>query len=243
MRVDRWCYAVGAVLVVSGLVHLGVAAIYPRPWTGPLSWRKPVTFGLSFGIVLATVVWVTSYLRISARLRSVLLAVFAVDCVVEVAGITVQAWRDVPSHLNTSTTGNALVAFSLAAGGGILLVVLGTFAVTALRGRVTGPPSMRVAIRAGFALLVAGLLAGAAMIVRGELLIRSGDTEAAYHHAGFLKLFHGVALHALLVLPVIAWLLSRTSLTEARRTAIVWGATAGYVVVSMAVLILAVLLV
>ena len=71
MRVDRWCYAVGAVLVASGLLHLGVAAVDPRPWTGPLSWRKPVTFGLSFGIVLMTVVWVSSYLRISPRLRAV----------------------------------------------------------------------------------------------------------------------------------------------------------------------------
>ena len=136
--------------------------------------------------------------------------VFAIDCVVEVAGITIQAWRDVPSHLNTSTPGNALIAFSLAAGGGVLLIVLGTFAVSALRGRVNGPASMRLAIRSGFALLVVGLLAGIAMIVRGEVLIRSGETEAAYNHAGFLKLFHGVALHALLVLPVTAWLLGRT---------------------------------
>ena len=32
-----------------------------------------------------------------------LLTVFAADCILEVAGITVQAWRDQPSHLNTTT--------------------------------------------------------------------------------------------------------------------------------------------
>jgi hypothetical protein len=243
MRVDRWCYVVGGVLVASGLLHLGVAAVYPRPWTGPLSWRKPVTFGLSFGLVLITVVWVSSYLRISARLRAVLLVTFAVDCVVEVAGITVQAWRDVPSHLNTTTPANASVAFSLAVGGGVLLVVLGTFAVAALRGRVTGPPSMQLAIRAGFALLVAGLVAGMAMIARGEVLLRSGDAQAAYDHAGFLKLFHGVALHALLVLPFTAWLLGRTELTEARRTTVVRAVTGVYAAVAACALIVGVALV
>src|SRR6478736_7814685 len=103
---DRWLYAVAGVLVVSGLFHLGVFALDDRPWEGPVSWRKPATFGLSFGLTLATITWVTSYLRISPRLRTILLAVFAADCVLEVRGITVQAWRGVPSHFNMSTTIN-----------------------------------------------------------------------------------------------------------------------------------------
>src|ERR1700712_2479007 len=92
-RVDRLCYAVAAALLLSGLAHLVVAAIYPRPWYGPLSWRKPVTFGVSFGTALAAVTWVSAYLRLSGRRRAVLLGVFAADCVVEVTGISVQAWR------------------------------------------------------------------------------------------------------------------------------------------------------
>ncbi|HEY7050389.1 MAG TPA: hypothetical protein VH373_24450 [Jatrophihabitantaceae bacterium] len=67
-----------------------------------------------------------SYLRLSRRFRALLLGVFAVDCVVEVTGITVQAWRHVPSHLNNTTPLNAVIAFSLAFGGGVLIVVLGT---------------------------------------------------------------------------------------------------------------------
>ena len=90
--VDRPCLVIAVALVVSGLLHLGVFVVDDRPWAGPLSWRKPATFGLSFGLTLATVVWVTSYVVVAARTRAVL-AVFMVDCVVEIAGITLQAWR------------------------------------------------------------------------------------------------------------------------------------------------------
>jgi hypothetical protein len=27
-------------------------------WEGPVSWRKPMSFGLSFGVTLATIGWV-----------------------------------------------------------------------------------------------------------------------------------------------------------------------------------------
>jgi len=233
---DRWLYAVAAVLVVSGLFHLGVFALDDRPWRGPVSWRKPATFGLSFGVTLATITWVTTYLVMAARTRRVLLTVFAVDCVVEVAGITLQAWRNEPSHLNTTTAANAAVAYTLAAGGAVLVVVLGAFAVVALRGRVHGPRSTVLAVRAGFALLLAGLASGVAMIAVGTTAMRTGSAARAYALTGFLKDFHGVALHAVLVLPALAWFLDRRTSDERLRYRIVVAAVAGYVVAAVVVL-------
>src|SRR4051812_9304080 len=58
---ERLAHAVGLVLILSGLVHLAVFAVDGGPWYGPVSWRKPVTFGLSFGATLIAVTWVTSY--------------------------------------------------------------------------------------------------------------------------------------------------------------------------------------
>lgn len=233
--VERVSYAVAAVLVASGLFHLVVAALDPRPWEGPLSWRKAVTFGLSFGLTLASVTWVSRSLRLGDRVRAGLLGVFAADCVVEVTGITVQAWRHVPSHFNTETPFDTVVAMSLAVGGGVLIVVLGTLAVTAFRGRIDGPASVRLALRAGFALLLAGLAAGAAMIARGETLIKDGQRQAAYDTAGFLKGFHAVTLHGVLVLPALAWLASRTRWPERTRTRVVWLGIAAYVVAAIVV--------
>jgi hypothetical protein len=235
--VERVCYLVGGLLIGSGVLHLGVAVVDPRPWLGPLSWRKPVTFGFSFGTVLISITWVTSYLRLAPRTRTRLLAVFAGDCIVEVSGITVQAWRHAPSHFNNVTPFDAVIAYALAAGGVVLVLVLGTLAVTAFRGKIDGPPSMRLALRAGFALLMVGLATGVAMIVRGETLIRAGHRSAAYETAGYLKWPHAVTLHAVLVLPLLAWWLSRSDRSEARRTRIVAAAAIAYVAVTAVTLI------
>jgi hypothetical protein len=215
--VERACYVVAAVLIASGVVHLGVAVVLPRPWDGPLSWRKAVTFGTSFGTVLLGIAWVTSYLRLRDRTRAVLLGVFAADCVVEVAGITAQAWRHVPSHFNTEGPLDTVIATALALGGAVLVGTLGAFSVVALRGRVDAAPPMRRAVRAGFGLLLAALASGVAMIVRGEQLISAGERSLAYDTAGYLKWFHAVTLHAVLVLPALAWLLARTRLDESRQ--------------------------
>src|SRR4051794_25484078 len=53
--VERVCYLIGAVLFAAGLFHLGVFAVAGGPWEGPVSWRKPTTFGLSFGLTLVTI--------------------------------------------------------------------------------------------------------------------------------------------------------------------------------------------
>ena len=54
---------------------------------------------------------------------------FAADCVVEVGGITLQAWRRMPSHLDMETPFDTAVSMTLAVGGGILVVLLAVFAV------------------------------------------------------------------------------------------------------------------
>ncbi|MGW1809482.1 hypothetical protein [Streptomyces sp. NPDC002078] len=219
--VDRLCHATGLLLVLSGLVHLGVFAVDRGPWVGPVSWRKPVTFGLSFGLTLIAITWVTSYLRVGRRLRSALLLVFAADCVVEVGGITLQAWRRVPSHLNMGTPFDTAVSMTLAVGGGVLVALLTVFAVASFRHRPTGPVGMPLAVRSGFAILLVALASGAAMIARGVVLTRTGHQEAAYRSTAPLKPLHGVSLHAVLVLPALAWLLSRSPWSERTRRRIV----------------------
>ena len=71
--IERVGYLIGSLLVVSGLVHVAILAISKGSWVGPLSLRKPATFGLSFGLTLATITWVSSYLRVGERARAALL--------------------------------------------------------------------------------------------------------------------------------------------------------------------------
>ncbi|WP_433473216.1 hypothetical protein ACQPZP_30805 [Spirillospora sp. CA-142024] len=236
-RVERAAYAVGAALMLSGLLHLVVFAVDGGPWTGPVSWRKPVTFGLSFGLTLVTIAWVSTFVRLGDRARNAVLGVFAADCVAEVALITLQAWRKVPSHFNEETVFDTTVTRMLAAGGGILVVTLVTLAVASFRRNDGTAPSMRLAVRAGFVALMFALASGAVMIARGVAKVESGDQQAAYRVVAALKPAHFVTMHAILVLPLLAWLLAFTGLAEARRVRGVALASAAYGVVAATVVI------
>jgi hypothetical protein len=216
-RIERVCYLVGAMLILAGLFHLGVFFVRGGPWYGPVSWRKPTTFGLSFGLTLITIAWVGSFLRA----RAWLLAVFAVACVLEVVLISVQAWRHVPSHFNNEGPLNTAIAFSLAGGGAVLIVVLAGLTVLAFRPAPERDPAMRLALRAGFVALMGALASGAAMIAKGMVLVKTGHQQAAYTAADALKPVHAVTMHAVLVLPALAWLLTYLPTTaDGRRTVI-----------------------
>src|SRR3954452_12084167 len=81
-RVERVAYALAAVLAASGLVHLTMLLVSGGSWIGPLSMRKPTTFGLSFGLTVASVTWATSFLRLGARARNLLLGAFTAASVI-----------------------------------------------------------------------------------------------------------------------------------------------------------------
>jgi hypothetical protein len=116
----------------------------------------PTPFGLSFGHTLITNAWISSSLILRPRTRAWLLGIFAADCILEVAGITIQAWRHVPSHFKTQTPFNRTIAMTLAFGGAILVAVQGTLAVVALR----GARDLVLALHVGFFLLLVALGTG-----------------------------------------------------------------------------------
>jgi hypothetical protein len=66
------------------------------------------------------------------------------------------------------------------------------------------------------------------MIARGVILTKTGHQEAAYHSTAPLKPLHGVSLHAVLVLPALAWLMSRTAWSERSKNGVMRGAVACY---------------
>jgi hypothetical protein len=224
-------YLTGVLLLASGLGHLAILVASGGSWDGPLSWRKPTTFGLSFGLTLMTIVWVTSFVRVRERTRAIVLAVFTVACVFETVLISIQTWRGVPSHFNVETPFDASVTRGLAGGGVALVAVIVALTVMAFRSPIN-PPPMQVAVRTGFAVLCGAMATGVIMITRGMMLVFDGDASAAYATGGLLKPTHGVTMHAILVLPALAWLLSRTQLAEDRQHRYVAIASGGYLVLA-----------
>jgi hypothetical protein len=237
LPIARIAYIVGALLIVSGVVHLAILIAGGGSWAGPLSWRKPATFGVSFGLTLITIVWVSAFERVSTRARGWLLAAFTLACALEVTLVSLQTWRGVPSHFNVETRIDAQIARTLAIGGGVLIVVIVTFTIAAFRLRPDVPLSLRIAIRAGFVALLAAQIVGGAMIARGMSLVFAGHPQMAYATGGAFKPIHAAAMHGIQLLPGLAWLLSFADWSEHRRiVAVSLAATAyGIVLIAMAV--------
>ena len=231
-RIDRIGYLTAVLLLASGLAHIGTLLATGGSWEGPLSWRKPATFGLSFGLTLMTIVWVTSFVRLRERTRGSVIGAFAAASVLETALITMQAWRGVPSHFNVATPFDAWVTRGLAGGGIALVIMVVGLTVATFRTPIDPIPGMKMAIRTGFVIFCGAMATGAIMIARGMMLVYSGNAQAAYATGGLLKPTHAVTMHAVLVLPALAWLLSRTRWSEDRQFRYVRVASAGYALVS-----------
>jgi hypothetical protein len=234
---ERVAYAVGAALLLSGLVHLAILIATGASWEGPLSLRKPMTFGLSFGLTLITIVWVSSFVKLGRRLRTALIAAFTLACAWETALVTLQAWRGVPSHFNVSTPFDARIAGGLAFGGAVLVIVIIALTLASFRKKPDVPVSMRVAVRTGFVALLTAQIVGALMIAKGMTLVFAGHPQTAYLTAGTLKPVHAAAMHGIQFLPVLAWLLSYLDWTERQRLTAVLIAATTYLALAAAIAI------
>jgi hypothetical protein len=183
-RVERSTYAIGILLLLSGVIHLAVLLISGGAWEGPLSLRKSVTFGLSFGLALINVTLIASFVRLKDRSRTLLLGIFAAECVLETFLVSLRVWRGVPSHFNVATPFDAVVAQMLALGGFTLVAVIVLLTAAAFRHGTTLPPPLRLAVQAGLVALVGAQVVGGVMIATGMRLVFSGEAPRAYATGG-----------------------------------------------------------
>ena len=215
---QRFGYLIGAFLMMSGVFHLGVYLVDGGSWEGPLSWRKPVVFGLSFGITLLTVTWLTGFLRPRRTVGWLVVGVFGLAALGEVALISMQTWRGVASHFNDTTTFDSAV-FS-AMGLLVSIVALITVVITIWAFiRLDAPAPLALAIRLGLVLMLVSQAVGAQMIAEG------GNT---FGSSGALKVPHAFTLHAIQVLPALALLLLASEPSERRSRRIIGLGAAGY---------------
>lgn len=231
-------YCIGGLLIASGLVHLAILLGSGGAWSGPLSLRKPMVFGLSFGITLITITWVTSLLNLRDRARAAFVSVFAAASVLETGLVTMQAWRGVPSHFNVATSFDALVTRGLAGGGVVLVLAIAALTVVAFRPNEAVSASLRLAVQVGFVLLSAAMVVGGVMIGIGMRQVLAGNAAEAYATGGALKPTHAIAMHAILVLPVVARLLAFTDWGEERQLTVMRRVATAYVLLALGVAVL-----
>ena len=209
-------YAAGGLLVLSGAIHLIVWLVEGSSWNGPVSLRKPILFGLSAGITLISLGWVAGRMR--RRMGDGLfLSSLAIAMVIEVGLITLQQWRGVPSHFNRETPLDAaiLTCIDLL----ILFVTLGICELTRRSfGMLDADSDMAVAIRGGMVLLSFSCLLGFVLVGWGNYQLALGRPPEIFSAAGVMKFPHGVPMHAIQFLPVVAWGMRRLGMSQQVRS-------------------------
>ncbi|WP_240136430.1 hypothetical protein [Streptomyces sp. MUM 178J] len=197
-----WC---GTLLLASGAVHAVVAAVDWAPWRGAVSWRKPAVFGMSFGVLSWSAVWVMRQLP-ARRWGWLPASLLGAGSVVEVTMITMQRWRGEASHFNQEAAFDSAVWSVMGSVVVLVAFAIALFLVWSLV-RFQGTPAARIAVVAGLlAILVSGYI-GFGMAEEGEAVVdatgRVPDT-VVFGAEGSAKLAHAVGMHGLQVLGLLA---------------------------------------
>ena len=214
-------------LPVFGVSLLGIF-LDPRIITGMPAWLKPAKFAISGAIYAATMAWVFRYLADWPRLRSVTGWIISIVLVLEVVIIEIQAARGTTSHFNLETPLNT--ALFTIMGLAILILWFASIAITAALFRQRfSDPVMAWALRIGMVITVLGAATGGLMSApTGSQVAEARSTghmpRAGAHTVGApdggpglpgigwstedgdLRVPHFFGLHAIQILPMLAWL-------------------------------------
>lgn len=205
----------GLLLIASGLFHVLIWLLDGTDWVGNVSWRKPILFGISTGLTLCSLGWLAGRLKVHPADRSIGWSV-AISLVCEVALITLQQWRGQASHFNRLTTLDAWVDGAM-----MVLIIIAFVGICYYCIRSFGTLNLSLdyalAARAGMIFLVLSCVIGFAISFHGYARIAAGFAAETVGQRGVAKFPHGVAIHALQILPATVLLLQSLKMTETTR--------------------------
>jgi hypothetical protein len=224
-----WTALGHALLAVGCVIALRVSA---PPIMGVHPALKPLKFAVSIAAFLATMGILLPRLSIGATTRELCAWVLASTMVVEMLPIAVQAARGTTSHFNVGAPLDAAVWNLMVAAIVLASAAMGWVAVVATLRPLTAPdgqsmpPLLALAWRAGLWLLALSPVSGFAMGSRLRHSVGGEDGLAGLPFVnwsilhGDLRVAHFFALHAVQVLPLLAWGLLGVALSARVRVAI-----------------------
>jgi hypothetical protein len=235
---DALLFFTGAImlllLVVATFFSIGDARLI----LGINPWIKPMKFMTSIAIFLWTIAWFMPETEPRPRARAFVRWTIASAMVIEIAMITMQAWRGATSHFNVVTAFDALV-FNIMGGA----IALSTAAIVVFwwiirRDTPPGRAGYIWGIRLGVLLFLVASLEGALIVGNNAHTVGAADGGPGLPFVnwsteyGDLRVAHFFGMHAMQALPLLGFLLDRTRITAARNVviavSIVWLAvTAG----------------
>ena len=221
-------------LLVAMLVLFAVAlaglVLDPRVITGAPAWLKPLKFAASTAIYSVSFAWLLRHLDASPRFVRIATRITAATLAIELIAIFLQAARGTTSHFNYATRFDFIVFQSMALAILVLWLTQIAISVKLLRQRFADPV-LASTLRSGMVLTTVGAAVGWLMTMAQPDQIAHGAATIIGAHTiggvdggaglplvmwsrdhGDLRAAHFFGLHALQLLPVVGWLVSRRSL-------------------------------
>jgi hypothetical protein len=259
MTTLRRLYTTDAPLTVTGLLMAAalipaLAGLWldPRVITGAPAWLKPAKFAVSTAIFTLTLAWIFTYLPDWVRTRRIVGWGSAAILVFEVGAIYFQAWRGTTSHFNLATPFDATLFTAMGLAIVIQTVGAATIAVALWR-QPFADAALGWALRLGLTLSIVGASSGGLMTAPHASQI--AEARLSHHMAvsgahtvgapdggpglpgtgwsrehGDIRVAHFVGLHAMQVLPVVAWLMTRRRESDVRTLRLTFVAAGSYFV-------------
>jgi hypothetical protein len=196
---------------------LALAGFDQRTVAGANVWFKPMKFALSFAVYAATVGWLMDSMPATPQMKRRLTWTVAISVLIEMIAIAGQAARGVKSHFNLSSPGNAAIFGVMG-----LAILANTIAVAIMawkfwRTESILPRPYLWGIRLGLVIFLLSSLEGFVMAGRLAHSVGVADGGAGLpflnwsRNGGDLRASHFLGMHALQVLPLCGYAISRSS--------------------------------
>ncbi|MFN3998072.1 hypothetical protein [Algoriphagus sp.] len=197
-----FCFLMATLLVFFPLID-------SRELQGVNVWLKPLKFFVSVGIFFWTMGWLMDYLNEPQKVKKISLWIFILMAI-ELILITYQAAQGKLSHFNISSILDGIIFQTMG-----IVISINSFVVLwflfLFRKVKSLPSGYALAIRAGLIIFLIAGFEGFVMASRLGHTIGAPDGQEGIFLLGWakaygdLRVFHFVGLHALQILPLLAW--------------------------------------
>jgi hypothetical protein len=214
---DALLSRLGWILMAVVPVFAALALLVPASLHAINPWIKPIKFSLSFSTFATTISLFLLALRIPAWQLRLARRLIAISVAFEILSLGAQAWRGVyasgshtlfDSFLAQMTNGMVMVNTAIVSAMFVLLCVNRVHASLVDR-------PMLAALRSSIAIFLVGNAVGGYMLARGSHTVGAPDGGAGLPFvnwstiAGDLRIAHFIAIHAIQIVPLFAYVLSQ----------------------------------
>jgi hypothetical protein len=214
-RRNRVLALTGGLMLAASVVMLCIAPFDSRTITGINPWIKPLKFTLSITIFVWTLGWYLDYLKHKHLMVRLISWGVAVVFVVEMFCVILQAARGTTSHFNVKTAFDGAI-FSTMGFMIFINTVLVLLMLVLFFGRTKPLPTAYLwGIRLGLLFFLLASIEGVAMIQQMAHTVGQPDGGPGLPlvnwstRSGDLRIAHFLGFHALQILPLVGYSLSR----------------------------------